>query len=100
MMGKWRAVAFDPESDEEVWTVSKTDKPGWNTDCGYSGYGLTKADAEELAEAANLIVVLRDPSDELLRKADIAEDSSGEPYCYDQWIFRRLLRAVIDAAAT
>jgi hypothetical protein len=46
----------DPSPEELVWTVSKNPKiTGWNTDSGYPGYGLTKADAEELAFAANLI---------------------------------------------
>ena len=38
----------------KVWTVSTNpDEPGWNTDCGYPGYGLVRADAEFLAAAAN-----------------------------------------------
>lgn len=44
----------DPHPDELVWTVSKDPKKtGWNTDSGYPGYALTRADAEELAYAAN-----------------------------------------------
>ena len=42
--------------DDRVWTVSKDpNKPGWETDCGYQGYGLTKADAEFLVSAANIL---------------------------------------------
>ena len=42
--------------DEEaaVWTLSRwPNETGWETDSGYSGYGLTYADARELADAAN-----------------------------------------------
>jgi len=36
------------------WTVSTNPtEPGWNTDGGHPGYGLTRADAEFLAAAAN-----------------------------------------------
>ena len=43
-----------PDDDDEIWTVSKDpNKTGWNTDSGYEGYGLKKADAEFLAAAAN-----------------------------------------------
>ena len=39
---------------EKVWTVSTDPKePGWNTDSGYPGYGLTRDIAEFLAKAAN-----------------------------------------------
>ena len=40
--------------EERVWTLSRClDKPGWNTDGGCDGYGLTKSDADFLAAAAN-----------------------------------------------
>lgn len=46
--------ADDP--DVRVWTVSRDpDDTGWETDGGFPGYGLTKHDAEELANAANRI---------------------------------------------
>jgi len=39
-----------------TWTISHwPDQPGWNTDLGHEGYGLTKAQAEELANAANAV---------------------------------------------
>ena len=64
-MSKWY-VTIDKHSshiddpDECVWTVSRDlGCTGWNTDSGHSGYGLTKADAEELANAANEIERLR-----------------------------------------
>lgn len=64
-MSKWY-VTIDKQSsyiddpDECVWTVSRDpNTTGWCTDSGYSGYGLTKADAEELANAANEIERLR-----------------------------------------
>ena len=48
------------EPDECVWTISRDPGcTGWNTDSGHFGYGLTKADAEELANAANEIERLR-----------------------------------------
>lgn len=54
----WYVVAdkfcSDPTPENTVWTVSKDPKrTGWETDCGHRGYGLTKAEAEELASAAN-----------------------------------------------
>ncbi len=43
------------KDDDTVWTVSEDQtKPGWETDGGYTGYGLTKAKAQHLATAANL----------------------------------------------
>jgi hypothetical protein len=40
--------------DEKVFTVSTDpNKPGWETDGGYDGYGLTKAQAQFLVDAAN-----------------------------------------------
>ena len=42
--------------DEEaaVWTLSRVPgEPGWETDSGFSGYGLTYADARELADGAS-----------------------------------------------
>ena len=59
---KWFAVfdtATSYEEDKEraeakIWTLSRSHQEvGWNTDGGYDGYGLTKADAEFLAQAAN-----------------------------------------------
>jgi hypothetical protein len=52
----WYVVAYEPSADPEdsVWTLSESlDKEGWETDCGYDGYGLTKDVAEKLAAAAN-----------------------------------------------
>jgi len=44
----------EPLESMEVWTVTKTEGvPGWVTDGGYPGYGLTKAEAQFLADAAN-----------------------------------------------
>ncbi len=38
----------------KVWTLSREPgTPGWETDGGYSGYGLTYGQARELADAAN-----------------------------------------------
>ncbi len=55
---KWHVVcsefATDPKESDEIWTVSRDPKAeGWTTDCGQNGYGLTYADAKELADAAN-----------------------------------------------
>ena len=64
-MPKWyvtidKQSSYIDEPDECVWTVSRYPNcTGWNTDSGHSGYGLTKADAEELANAANEIERLR-----------------------------------------
>ena len=52
---------FYPNPNELVWTISRDpNETGWETDCGHNGYGLTKADAEELANAANEIERLRE----------------------------------------
>jgi hypothetical protein len=52
-----KSCSYDLNNDEaEVWTLSRTPGvPGWETDSGYSGYGLKYADARELADAANAI---------------------------------------------
>lgn len=48
-------VDLYPPEKERVWTVSRDpEKPGWNTDGGYEGYGLTRKEAEYLCNAANL----------------------------------------------
>jgi hypothetical protein len=55
-MARWYVVACDPDADpeEKVWTVSPwADDTGWETDGGFPGYGLKKAQAQELADAAN-----------------------------------------------
>ena len=54
---KFYAVAVEwhtNEPDRNCWTVS-TDPtwPGWDTDDGCIGYGLTEAQAQFLADAAN-----------------------------------------------
>lgn len=55
---RWYVVQCEYASDTSKacrnWTVSRDpNKPGWETDCGYPGYGLTYAQAKELADAAN-----------------------------------------------
>jgi hypothetical protein len=58
---RWFVVCGDPDIGPEdggehmaIWTVSLDPvKPGWTTDLGYRGYGLTKKLAQELADAAN-----------------------------------------------
>jgi hypothetical protein len=40
------AMAYDPNNNE-VWTISEDpNKAGWETDSGYSGYGLPKEKAD------------------------------------------------------
>ena len=57
MADRWYVVAsnhsnLDP--DRQIWTVSRNPNlPGWETDMGCDGYGLTKAEADFLAQAAN-----------------------------------------------
>jgi hypothetical protein len=58
MGDRWYAVCEDylteVRRDKKVWTVSRDPlETGWETDGGCDGYGLTKADAEFLAAAAN-----------------------------------------------
>ena len=59
MARKWYVVCdgFCSEPDEPdnaVWTVSlDPEHPGWTTDSGCSGYGLTKNLAQFLCDAAN-----------------------------------------------
>lgn len=48
------ALATSPEPEDRIWTLSHDPKhTGWNTDHGTPGYGLTKTQAQELADAAN-----------------------------------------------
>ena len=60
-MTKWfvtvdKACCYPDDPEEHVWTLSRDpNDTGWETDSGYSGYGLLKRDAEELANAANRI---------------------------------------------
>lgn len=52
----WFVVAEYPEGreDEPIWTVSQyPGQSGWNTDCSFPGYGMTKAAAQFLVDAAN-----------------------------------------------
>jgi len=61
---KWHVVcsrhAVDPQPEERIWTVSlDPNTTGWETDCGFAGYGLTRAEASELAYAANHIRYMR-----------------------------------------
>lgn len=45
---------IEAPADELIWTVSRDPTwPGWETDSGCPRYGLCKADAEFLAQAAN-----------------------------------------------
>lgn len=61
-------LAEDPQPDDEIWTLSRDpDQPGWNTDCGFPGYGLTKADAQELAEAANAFAIMLERTEASIR---------------------------------
>jgi len=61
MSERWYVVADDDagaaylgDPDMQIWTVSKHPREcGWETDGGFPGYGLTRADAEFLATAAN-----------------------------------------------
>jgi hypothetical protein len=60
MTERWYVVcstcATDPQPEDRIWTISrKPDEEGWITDGGYPGYGLTKAEAEELTAAANMV---------------------------------------------
>ena len=62
--------SYPNEPDAAVWTLSRDpDETGWNTDSGYSGYGLLKADAEELANAANRVAELEDNMRETMNHA-------------------------------
>jgi hypothetical protein len=50
----WREETQDEMDAARVWTVSRDpEAPGWETDGGAEGYGLTRADAEFLAATAN-----------------------------------------------
>jgi hypothetical protein len=40
--------------DRNVWTLSFNENElGWETDCGYPGYGLTKEVAQQIADVWN-----------------------------------------------
>lgn len=48
------AYRADLNPDDAVWTLSDDpSRPGWETDSGWPGYGLTKAVAEAYAAAIN-----------------------------------------------
>ena len=50
---RWCSSNIDDE-EAAVWTLSRSrTETGWETDGGYSGYGLIYADARALADAAN-----------------------------------------------
>lgn len=50
----WREDTPEEEAEAKVWTLSEDpDECGWNTDGGFNGYGLTKAKAQFLCDAAN-----------------------------------------------
>ena len=50
----WTGDTVEELAQETIWTVSRQpDECGWQTDGGCHGYGLTKADAQFLADAAN-----------------------------------------------
>lgn len=53
---------------EHIWSVSRSSTPGWDTDSGCHGYGLTKAEAQFLADAANE-----------------KEDRDGKPGPWEMW---------------
>jgi hypothetical protein len=57
---RWYVTTFwydgmpPPPKTDLVWTISRDPTmPGWETDGGYAGYGLTWKAATELADAAN-----------------------------------------------
>lgn len=52
--------------------------------------------AREAARVA--IAAMRDPSDDLLRRAGIIDDDSGAPYCSEWHYFRTQIGQMIDAA--
>lgn len=85
-MPKWyvtidKQSSYIGEPDECVWTVSRDpNTTGWCTDSGYSGYGLTKADAEELANAANENKRLRTVLKECQTMLEIAFDYDGNVF--------------------
>ena len=91
-MTKWY-VTIDKHSshiddpDECAWTVSRDPNcTGWNTDSGYSGYGLTKADAEELANAANEDKRLRGALSEIVEECQ--NTGYGDPTVMERMIDR------------
>ncbi len=59
MKQRWYVVAYDdydwkPNKREAIWTLSRNpNATGWETDAAYVGYGLTYAQAKEIADAAN-----------------------------------------------
>lgn len=93
---------YDAERDERIWTVSpQAGKAGWSTDGGTSGYGLTKKEAEYLAECTGI----RERGQEAVRewiKTDAQlgmcrkhiQNLEQERYKYRTWI--RKLESRID----
>jgi hypothetical protein len=59
---EWRGER--PHDNDRVWTMSQHPRQtGWETDSGCDGYGLTYAEAEELARAANSLAASPKVSD-------------------------------------
>ena len=68
-----------PNPEEHVWTISRDpNDTGWETDSGYSGYGLLKKDAEELAGAANRIEKLEAALYEIVHINNMRDRFSSE----------------------
>jgi hypothetical protein len=64
--GQWSygTLSVRVTDDTKVWTVSlQPDAPGWNTDGGTSGYGMSEGYARFLAESANYVVELAKSGD-------------------------------------
>ena len=77
-----------PNPEEHVWTISRDpNDTGWETDSGYSGYGLLKKDAEELANAANRIENL---------EAALRDLCDGWECCPVSQAMRRVAREVLE----
>ena len=79
-MTKYYVVAdgclSDPDdSAARIWTLSKDpENTGWETDSGYSGYGLLKEEAEFLALAANEHELLKQKLEVAVKALDEISD--------------------------
>ena len=79
-MTKYYVVAdecsSDPaDSEARIWTLSKhPENTGWETDSGFSGYGLLKEEAEFLALAANEHELLKQKLEVAVKALDEISD--------------------------
>ncbi len=54
-MTEWKPIQDDNASstEDESWTLSQVNEPGWSTDMGYNGYGIPYNVAKWICDRLN-----------------------------------------------